>query len=240
MTILFIEQGFRGKIMSEDKRKRIAIFSIGIILSILLMVTLSSYLSTNYILERGSGKNIDFTTHSEGLWDIWGINAIEEEYLIFDNYDDWASFINRTYRMINEDFMRFNESELDIIIEQQSRNLNFSEFVYFGAFFGTKPNTGYSIEVKDVLLEENQLKIYILKSEPDPFSYYGQAITHPHHAITMERDDIPDNATTSIKFLTENDVYLSLFITFVIISFILMIVIMMDKRSKKPKEDDQK
>jgi hypothetical protein len=225
--------------MLQIKRKKMVILSFVIILVILSIVTVYSYLSSNYILERASGEKIDFTTYAESRWDIWGIKGIEEDYILFDNYDDWVNFINRSYRIFYEDYIDFNESQIDVLVEQQGRNLNFTKFVYFGAFFGSKPNTGYLIEIKDVILEDNQLKLFILKSEPKPWQYTGQAITHPHHVISMERKDIPINANITLRFLTEDDDYLLFIDLMIVVLIMLTIFIMIDRRSKKANEKNQ-
>lgn len=205
----------------------------GMIVTLLMVITIYNIIDSNYIFERANGKKIDFRTYSNKQWEIWGLTYYNEDYLLFEDLDDWENFVNNSLRTFHSDYGNLNETQILNIIEQNKQYLNFSKYTYFGAFYGSKSNTGYWIEIKELILKKSQLKIFIKKSEPEPFTFTGQAITFPHHVIYLEKHDIPKNVTFSVKFLGE-DVHL-IFCLGILISVLifLVILVMLEKRSKK-------
>jgi hypothetical protein len=184
-------------------RKKVLVLSIVAII-ILSFLTVYELNKSSYYFEKMSGNRIDFSTFSIGEDGVlFGLSYAKEEYILIDDSDDWIDFLNRTrHSTYQENLM--NDSYFIFFLEIVQ--LNFSEKIYFGAFWGYKTTGGYHIEIKDLVLDGMNLNVYIERSRPKGF--VPEAITYPHHIIAINKEDVPSNVSIVIKFQEENNFYL--------------------------------
>jgi preprotein translocase subunit SecF len=216
--------------MAKKNRKKIVMFSMVLIIIVLLSAIAYSFIASNYILERTSGAKIEFSTRRRDDSDTYA----NEEYLLFTDMDDWRDFLNRTFH--TEYYEYYNESEKNSLITTHSILLNFTDFVYFGAFWGFKPSGGYAIEIMDLILNDNELTVIIQRIRPDEIA--SSETTAPYHLISIEQNEIPENVRINIKFINENNSAPLLMIGVIFFSSLLMIIDLKEKRGKEPKDED--
>lgn len=218
--------------MSQWNRKRLLIVSITVIVILLMMVTVYSYLTSNHILERASGKKIDFTTHRK----VDSDKRPNEEYVLFMNRDDWEDFLNRTYH--SEYFSDiYNETQINGLVRTYVNSLNFTSHVYFGAFWGVQPSGGHLLEIRDLVLMGDKLTVFIQRTEPNGMA--ADVITYPTHIISIQKNDIQSNVTVDVEFIESDNYYWIFLFETIVLLFLLAIFVLDRKRSKKPKEEDR-
>ena len=146
--------------------KKIKIFlTILLIPAILLLLFLFSCGKEN------GGKTIKFDTISKGLYS----QQVGKEYFVIK---DTESFNQLLAIIANGNSVITN------------KDVDFSEEIVVGVFLGEKPTGGYSIEITDVLKQNDFIEFLIKIDEPDPGQMVTEAITSPYHIIKLKRYDM--------------------------------------------------
>ena len=169
-----------------QSNRRILVLCIATIVILLLIITMANLIISNHPLDIGTGRKINFLTHSKG-WD--GMYALEE-YLLFTDSEGWKSFLNRSYQFHHEWSGIDNESLINNLVESRARYLNFSNRIYLGAFWGVISTGGYSIEIKELALNGNVLNVFIENTKPGPDQAVPDVISFPHHIISIDKKDV--------------------------------------------------
>jgi len=84
----------------------------------------------------------------------------------------------------------------------EAPDLDFDQKIVIAVSMGNKPSTGYSIEIKKLLLETNELEVKLELRSPGDNCIVGFAITNPIHIIQF--DKIPDVTNLTYKFTKSN------------------------------------
>ena len=123
---------------------------------------------SNSSFNVGETKDIEFQEINKGEYSP----IIERKELLIDDSDKWsmlwASMFPSTPNIPNVDF-------------------NVSDIV--AIFQGEKRSGGYSLEIKNVLSENNKIKIFIDEYEPSEECVTIQVLTQPYHIIEMPKTD---------------------------------------------------
>jgi hypothetical protein len=175
-------------------------------------------LKGEYYFERTQGENVSYSTHDIGHNGI----SLDEQYLLFKDSEAWETFVNETLHDRYKDIYEVNETEILDKVEEEAQKLDFENHIYFCAFRGEKGTGGYPIEVKDVILKDNTLKIYIFKGTPDGGT--TQAFTYPYHIISFDKEDIPPNAEIKVKILKDSEDNI-IWIIFLSVILVILIII---------------
>ncbi|MEQ9368700.1 MAG: protease complex subunit PrcB family protein [Coleofasciculus chthonoplastes F3-SA18-01] len=72
-----------------------------------------------------------------------------------------------------------------------SLNVDFTENMVIGIGLGNQPSGGYSIEIKDIVMEDGKLVINAVEQQPGQNCLTTMAITQPYHLVTVEKSDLP-------------------------------------------------
>ncbi|MEQ8756561.1 MAG: protease complex subunit PrcB family protein [Coleofasciculus sp. G1-WW12-02] len=72
-----------------------------------------------------------------------------------------------------------------------SPQVNWTESMVIGVGLGNKPSGGYSVEIKDIVMEDGKLVINAVEQQPGQNCFTTMAITQPYHLVTVERVDLP-------------------------------------------------
>lgn len=67
-------------------------------------------------------------------------------------------------------------------------DVDFTSHVIVLAAMGTRPNTGYSIQIERVHAHDGELYVSVLERSPGPSCITGQAMTAPVHVIQVARE----------------------------------------------------
>ena len=95
-----------------------------------------------------------------------------------------------------------------VIIERQEWNLfwsrlplnympnalddfNFMTNMIIGVGLGNKPSAGYSVEIQDILMEDDKLIVNAVELQPGQNCSPVAVTTQPYHLVTVERSDLP-------------------------------------------------
>lgn len=69
--------------------------------------------------------------------------------------------------------------------------VDFTENMIIGVGLGNKPNGGYSVEIKDILMKDDKLVINAVEQQPGRNCMTTMAITQPYHLVTVEQSNLP-------------------------------------------------
>jgi len=79
--------------------------------------------------------------------------------------------------------------------------VDFTSRMVVGVFLGTKPSTGYGVEIVDVRTDGDALVVEYVQRQPKPDAMSAQILTQPYHLIAVTRHadpvkfvQVPDSA----------------------------------------------
>ena len=120
--------------------------------------------------ESFTPQNIDFTTIGQCV--ITSLMTVEQQNMVITNQTDWNQFL--------ESFPHAAEiSETDI---------DFNTFQVIASVDEERPNTGYWLEITEIIENENNITVTILNEEYD--SGY-EALSRPYHIVKIPKSDKP-------------------------------------------------
>lgn len=164
-----------------------------------------------------AGEQLDFETIDKGNWSN---HSIKLDYVI-NNQQEWGELWNLTF-----------SNRLPV---PDVPNINSTENTVIASYFGWKKNTGYSIEITDVVEFISQINIRVGESSPGKYGIVSPTITHPYHIIKTKK--ITKTVFFNHYIINHNNhvdpLYISLailFSTFAIIGIVLYIILSRKKK----------
>ncbi len=106
------------------------------------------------------------------------------EQLIIKSQTEWQEFWNE-HASVHASMPEFPE-------------VNFSQEIVIAVFSGEKPSGGYSIEIIEISLAENQTTVLYEELSPRPEQLVTEALTQPFHIAKIDRID-----DSLVEFLSE-------------------------------------
>jgi hypothetical protein len=70
-------------------------------------------------------------------------------------------------------------------------DVDFENFMVAGVFLGTKPNTGYSVQIMDIKTFPDKLQITYREINPTPGALYAQVLTQPYALRGVPKTNLP-------------------------------------------------
>jgi len=67
--------------------------------------------------------------------------------------------------------------------------IDFDKEMVLGVFLGTKPSSGYNIEILHLLEKDNCLEVYVKETKPTFGFFYASVLTQPYHIIKTDKVD---------------------------------------------------
>jgi hypothetical protein len=167
-----------------------------IVIVILILVVVAIFFLSNYLvgfvpndLENPGGDgldttdeevveaNIDIKTLSQGVYS--GYN--ESGGLIIDNENNFKTLWAQT-------------------TGGQAPDVDFDSKVVLAAFAGDKPTGGYSIQISEVVLDDEKITANITLITPGRNCAVASSITNPYHIISIDKQEMP------IEFVSYDEV----------------------------------
>lgn len=120
--------------------------------------------------ESFTPQNIDFTTTGQGV--ISSYITIEQQNTVITNQTDWNQLLEL----------------LDGAAEISETNIDFDAFQVIVSIDDERGHTGHWLEITEIIENENNITVTILKEEYD--SGYA-AIVRPYHIVKIPKSDKP-------------------------------------------------
>ena len=136
-----------------------------IVVSIFLLILFGCKSTTTKINE------VSFQTVSKGVIFGDGVEGISESNISFTNAKDWKSFLEK----INTP-NTFSKVTID-----------FSEQQLLCVFDTIRNTSGYKIEIKNILIENNGIKIIYTSAKPSAKEMVNMVITQPYHFVIINK-----------------------------------------------------
>lgn len=138
-------------------------------LALLLIFSISLFL---FSCGKGNdGKTVEFDTISKGTYS----QQAEKEYFVIKDAESFNQLLEK-----------ISGSDTEIT----NTDVDFSKEMVIGVFLGEKPTGGYTVEISDVLKQDDYIEFLIKINEPDPGEIVTEAITSPYHIIKINKSDM--------------------------------------------------
>jgi hypothetical protein len=144
----------------RSKRLLILIASVVLLVTVLALQTLGV---------TGLGRRIEFETLGKGSFS----EHEDSRYYVVNNVDEWTDMWNQHERSF------FPQSSLP--------DVDFSKSTIIAVFQGVCPNTGYGIEIKEVIDTGLSVVVKVEKTYPGKGCITGQMVTYPYHIVVMDK-----------------------------------------------------
>ena len=78
-------------------------------------------------------------------------------------------------------------------------SVDFTKQMVVGVFAGSKPTTGYAVEITGVRTEGKDLLVEVVRREPARGTLAAQILTEPFHLVSLPRHDGPVRFVAAAK-----------------------------------------
>ncbi|MBE9129514.1 MULTISPECIES: protease complex subunit PrcB family protein [unclassified Coleofasciculus] len=124
----------------------------------------------------------------------------------FENIkQDWNSGLEEPFATVvkgNEDWKKLWIALHSIYfpLNLPATEVNFTENMVIGVGLGSRPTSGYSVEIKEINVEEDKLVVNSVERQPGANCVTAQATSQPYHVVVVKRSDLPVqfNRTTEV------------------------------------------
>ena len=114
-----------------------------------------------------TASGMSFETVSKGL----NCGYDSEAYLVIRDEGEWESVWSKAMRGISPAL--------------EPPKIDFSSEIVIAAFMGECPTGGYSIEIREIVEEQDKITVIVEKRYPRPGSVVTQALTKPYHIVKL-------------------------------------------------------
>jgi len=143
--------------------------------SLLFLLVLTIFIGCNKNDDEFLSLTISPILIGEGNLYGYGEENITKQNLIISSNETWAELMNKMNSTSNET-SNFTETEID-----------FSHFILLAVFDEIKMNGGYTIEIKSVVENPNNLTVTIRRLSPKGVA--PGVITQPYHIVKIPKTE---------------------------------------------------
>ncbi|MEX1137357.1 MAG: protease complex subunit PrcB family protein [Balneolales bacterium] len=135
----------------------------------------SSVLDAN--LREGFSEDVDTVNLSTVKKDISMNDDLDAENLVITDAGEFGEF--------------WSDLHSNRSTEPGIPDIDFENEIIIVSVMGTKPTTGYKIEINKAGAVDGQMGINVELSSPGKGCLTGQALTNPYHIVKMEKSNLP-------------------------------------------------
>lgn len=160
--------------------------------------SISSYEYEQIVIEKKYNEHYESNFIEYILKDTSGeksslVLQIIEKEVAFKTVDKgYYCGIGQNKNIVIKDTQEWTNTWKDLLSNtnyQKSKNINFENKTIIAVFMGERNSGGYSIEIKNVVENGNQLIVSYIENSPSADSMVTMALTQPFHVIEIDKTD---------------------------------------------------